>query len=169
MRFIPLQYLIVNTPLRPADVRARLAGAVAPAAGGPPGPLCGTVGRATFALRRATRYPPALAPLVPEFRGRIEPRAGGARVTGMVSLGPPPVLGLAAAGLVAFLTSADSLAALLSGARVDVPALAPLAAVVLAWVLAVRGVSAEARRVRQLVRALLLESPAPPGWRRGGP
>jgi hypothetical protein len=157
VRFIPLAFLTVNTPLGPAAVRARLAGAVAAPAGGPPGPLRGTVGLASFALRRATRCPPALAP---EFRGRIEPRAYGARVTGMVSLGPAPVLALAVAGLAAFLASADSLAALLGGGPADLPALAPLAAVALAWALAVRGVGAEARRLRQLMRALLLEPPA---------
>ena len=154
--FIPLEFLVINTLLPPAEVRARLAAAVDPEPRGGTReelrPLRGTVGLATFALRRGMPSPGAL---LPEFRGRIEPRAGGARLTGMVSLDPLPVLALAVAAVVAFAVGAKALAGVFMGELVEPLLLAPLGAVVLAWVLAVRNVTSEARRLRRLVGVLL--------------
>ncbi len=156
MRFIPLEFLIINTPLAPAEARARLAAAVDPGALGEASgafrPFRGTVGLATFALRRVTQEPHAL---LPEFRGRIEPRAGGTRLIGMVSFEPPWVLALAVAALVAFVVGAAALVSVFMGAPIEPLPLAPLGAVVLAWVFAVRVVTSETRRLRRLVRALL--------------
>jgi hypothetical protein len=164
MRFIPLEYVVINTPLAPAEARARLAAAVDPGASGAPRALRGTIGLAAFALRRATRYPRAL---IPEFRGRIEPRAHGALLTCMVSLEPPPVLALAVVALASFWLGAGTLADVLRGAQVQPLPLAPLCAVVVAWVVAVRAVGAEARRLRWLVGALLTPAgrAAPPRGR----
>ena len=159
MRYIPLEFLVINTPLTPPEVRARLAAALDRGARGGTGgalrPLRGTVGLATFALRRVVRRGEVL---LPEFRGRIEPRSGGARLTGMVSLDAPSVLGLAVAALAAFVAGAGALTGVFMGARVELLPLVPLGAVVLAWALAVRRVTAEARRLRRLVRALLERS-----------
>jgi len=158
VRFIPLEPLVIDTPLAPAQARARLAAAVDPGARGGSGevlrPLCGSVGLATFALRRASQ---CRSVLLPVFRGRIEPWAGGARITGMVSLEPPPVLVLAIAALIAFGVGAEAL----QRAPVELLSLTPLGAVVLAWILAVRSVTSEARRLRLRIEMLL----APPAGR----
>jgi hypothetical protein len=164
MRFIPLEYVVINTPLAPTEARARLAAAAEPGTSDAPRALRGTIGLAAFALRRTARCP---GTLLPEFRGRIEPRAHGARLTGMVSLEPLPVLALAVAALASFWIGAGTLADVLRGAQVQPLPLAPLSAVVLAWVFAVRAVGAEARRLRWLV-GTVLTPPGPAAPPRGG-
>jgi hypothetical protein len=80
----------------------------------------------------------------------------------MVALAPLPVLGLVFVALPTFGLAAEALAsAVVTGAPIAPLPLAPLGAVVLAWVLAVRAVTAEARRLRGLVRALLDLASAP--------
>ena len=152
MRFIPLEYLVINTLLAPLEARARLAGAVAPRAGAGAVPLRGSVGLVTFAVRRAA---PTRWATPAEFRGRIEPRGAGARLTGMVSVGVPTVLVLTVAAVAAFVAGAEPLARLLAGEPTALRRLAPLGVVILGWVLAVRGVAAEARRLRQVVNEAL--------------
>ena len=161
MRFIPLEFIVINTPLPPTAARARLAATVDVEphgkSDGAPGALRGTVGLAAFMLHRRTRRPRLL---MPEFRGRIEPRVGGARLTGMVSLEPAPVLVLAVGALAAFWAGAGTLVEAFMGASFRPLRLAPLVAVVLAWIFAVRDVASEARRLRRLVRSALA---LPPG------
>lgn len=158
MRFIPLEFVVINTPLEPAEARARLAAVVAPCRCGDTGrrrrALCGTIGLAAFTLRRGTHWPGAL---LPEFRGRIEPLVSGARLTGIVSLEPLPVLVLAVAAMVSFWAGAGTLVGVLSGAPVQPLKLAPLGGAVRAWAFAVRHVVAEAGRLRRLVKSALAE------------
>ena len=73
----------------------------------------------------------------------------------MVSVGVSTVLILTVAALAALVVDAEPLARRLAGEPTAPRRLAPLGGVVLGWVLAVRGVAAEARRLRQEVNEAL--------------